>query len=99
MEMSIYLDTWDIGLANKEDNMSRVTIKDLYWEIAQETYANNVWMKYKDIEVVPRKMVEMIITECNSQISDFHHNPSIVNTATHIKDYAESLLKQFEEDK
>ena len=51
-----------------------------------------------NVEVVPRKIVEMIIKECNSQISDFHHNPSIVNTAAYIKGYAESLLKQFEED-
>lgn len=72
--------------------MSRVTINN----ILNLCYVERP--RVADIEVVPRKMVEMIIKECDSQISDFHHNPSIVNTATHIKDYANSLLKQFEED-
>ena len=75
--------------------MSRVTIDDItgdyYNDHTDKSFA------ISDVEVVPRKIVEMIIAECNSQISDFHHNPSIVNTATHIKDYANSLLKQFEE--
>ena len=72
--------------------MNRVRINDIF----NICYVERP--RVADIEVVPRKMVEMIIKECDSQISDFHHNPSIVNTATHIKDYANSLLKQFEED-
>lgn len=74
--------------------MSRVTIDNLFIDSMKDAKG---YEKIKNIEIVPRKMVEMIIAECNSQISDFHHNPSIVNTATHIKEYAESLLKQFEE--
>lgn len=76
--------------------MSRVTIKELYGEI---DYDEDDYIAIKDIEVVPRKIVEMIIAECNSQISDFKGNHGIVNTAIHIKRYAESLLEQFEEDK
>lgn len=76
--------------------MSRVTLIDIYNERFNESSLK--LSATADIEVVPRKIIEMIIKECNSQISDFHHNPSIVNTATHIKHYAESLLQQFEED-
>ena len=79
--------------------MSRVTIDNIQHDASG--LDNMSWAeitKLYEIEVVPRKMVEMIIAECNSQISKFHHNPSIVNTATHIKEYAESLLKQFEEE-
>ena len=75
--------------------MSRVTIDNLFIDSMKDAEGYD---KIKNIEIVPRKIVEIIIAECNSQISDFHHNPSIVNTATHIKDYAESLLKQFEEE-
>lgn len=76
--------------------MSRVTLIDIYNERFNESSLK--LSATADIEVVPRKMIEMIIAECNSQISAFHHNPSVVNTATHIKDYAQSLLKQFEDD-
>lgn len=79
--------------------MSRVTIDNIQHDASG--LDNMSWAditKLYQIEVVPRKMVEMIIAKCNSQISDFKGNPSIVNTAIYIKDYAESLLKQFEED-
>jgi len=76
--------------------MSKVRLIDIYNE---RFYESSLKLSAAaDIEVVPRKMIEMIIAECNSQISDFHHNPGVVNTATHIKDYAQSLLKQFEDD-
>lgn len=77
--------------------MSSVTINELAWDYKHNTLQKEL-MESCDIEIVPRKMVEMIIAECNSQISDFHHNPSIVNTAIHIKDYALSLLQQFEDN-
>ena len=84
--------------------MSRATIKDLYWEIAQETYANNVWMKYKDIEVVPRKMVEMIIEKCkeiqhDNNNDDDRHECGKWCASDEIKEYAESLLDEFENGK
>jgi hypothetical protein len=77
--------------------MSRVTLIDIYNERFNEPSLK--LSATADIEVVPRKIVEMIIAECNSQISAFHHSPSIVNTVAYIKEYAESLLKQFEEEK
>lgn len=77
--------------------MSSVKIKELYWEIERDNYASKVWDGYKDIEVVPRKMVEMIIERCLT-------GEKLVNQTTamevrDIRNYAESLLKQFEEDK
>ena len=82
--------------------MSRATIKYLYWEINGDTYANNVWNGYKDIEIVPRRMVEMIIKKCKDHASGPKPSDYIVgvsNEAELIAKYAESLLKQFEEDK
>ena len=94
--------------------MSRVTIKDLYWEIDQDTYANNVWNGYKDIEIVPRKIVEMIIDYCEN-LADLHYKN--LKHAIDIQDkedekffrqleyafrgvisYSSILLTQFEED-
>lgn len=78
--------------------MSRVAIKDLYWEINQDKYASNVWDGYKDIEIVPRKMVEMIIERCVRDMCSASNDGAMCYEASCIKDYAESLLKQFEED-
>jgi hypothetical protein len=85
----------------KESNMSSVAIKDLYWEVSNDKYASNVWNGYKDIEVVPRKMVEMIIAKCTDHASGPKPSDYIIsvsNEADWIAKYAESLLKQFEED-
>lgn len=80
--------------------MSRVTIKELYWEINEDEHADDVWEDYKDIEVVPRKTVEMIIEECKrNTITNYKYgNYCAGDNLTHIGDYAESLLKQFEEE-
>lgn len=75
--------------------MSRVTIKELYWEINEDKYASNVWDGYKDIEVVPRKMVEMIIEKCRQDVIKYNHDSE---EAACIEQYAESLLRQFEEE-
>ena len=80
--------------------MSRVTIKDLFWEISQDRYASNVWDGYKDIEVVPRKMVEMIIERCEGTINCacYSEDNMRVWEARDLKEYAESLLEKFEND-
>lgn len=77
--------------------MSRVTIKELYWEIDRDTYANNVWNGYKDIEIVPRRIAEMIIERCS--ISEKLVNKTTAMEVRDIRNYAESLLEQFEEEK
>ena len=81
--------------------MNHVTIKELYWEISEDKYGdkvNNVWEDYKDIEVVPRKMVEMIIERCKKDFCSRTNDGSMCYEASCIKDYAESLLKQFDEE-
>lgn len=77
---------------------SRVTIKELYWEIDRDTYASNVWNGYKDIEVIPRKIVEMIIKKCEKEILSDYKSVAAVAEASIIKRYAEELLEQFEGD-
>lgn len=99
--------------------MSRVTIKDLYWEVQQDEQDSKVcdnynWCEYKDIEIVPRKMVEMIIDYCEN-LADLHYKN--LKHAIDIQDkegekffrqleyafrgvisYSSILLTQFEED-
>lgn len=78
--------------------MSRATIKDLYWELQ---FAGKGWDDAKDIEVVPRKIVEMIIKKCKDHASGPRPSDYIVGVSDEagcIAKYAESLLKQFEED-
>lgn len=79
--------------------MSRVTINN----ILNLCYVERP--RVVDIEVVPRKMVEMIIEHCledykcmcESQGVDQYANGICVES-TEIKRYAETLLKQFEEE-
>ena len=77
--------------------MSGITVGDLWREYCD----NEKWQTLKDIEVVPRKMVEMIMEECESlKITNYRYgNYCAGDNFAHIKNYAESLLKQFEEDK
>ena len=85
--------------------MSRVSIKELYWELNEELReSDKSWKDIRDIEIVPRKMVEMIIEMCIEIQRDNDSNDDLLEIgywgmAEEIKDYAESLLKQFEEDK
>lgn len=77
--------------------MSSVTIKELYWEL--KFGPSEEWTGAKDIEVVPRKMVEMIIEKCNKDADD----PELEefdahNEAYYIAHFAKELLKQFEEE-
>lgn len=89
--------------------MNRVTINDLAWDYKHNTMQKEL-IESCDIEVVPRKMVEMIIergkeledyyTDCECySYNDEHYTRGRVASAYDIREYAESLLKQFEEDK
>lgn len=76
--------------------MSRVTIDNIQHDASG--LDNMSWdeiTKLYQIEVVPRKMVEMIIEKCRQDIIKYNHDSE---EAACIKQYAESLLKQFEED-
>ena len=83
--------------------MGRVTMKELYWELSSdELYRDFIWDGCKDIEVVPRKIVEMIIKKCKDHASGPRPSDYIVGVSDEagvIAKYAESLLRQFEGDK
>lgn len=90
--------------------MSRVTIGDITEDLLPFTEKGN---KVIPVEIVPRKMVEMIIEqydriidESERQIAYFNEDSDAAYAATvrkscvgMLKACAESLLKQFEEDK
>ena len=75
--------------------MGRVTIDHLDFD-----FNHTEIEKHDDcsmIEVVPRKMVEMIIEKCKQDSAQPFYHDCIIEEARDIKRYAESLLKQFEE--
>lgn len=79
--------------------MSRVTINDIHNDVV---YSAN-WSQVCDTEIVPRKIVEMIIEKCIETQRDNDSNDDLLEIGywgmvEEIKEYAESLLKQFEED-
>lgn len=82
--------------------MSRVTIDNIQHDASG--LDNMSWAditKLYQIEVVPRKMVEMIIAKCKDHTLVSYPSDYIIgvsNEADWIAKYAESLLKQFEED-
>ena len=93
--------------------MSRVTIDNIQHDASgldNMSWADIT--KLYQIEVVPRKMVERIIEKCEEIIKKQEHvlesyapdsyirgNALAVRlSAMQLKEYAESLLKQFEED-
>jgi len=90
--------------------MSRVTIESLYGDftvprkVAREYGANyEQYEKLAETEVVPRKIVEMIIQKCkeiqNDNIDGYGlHECGKWAASEEIKEYAESLLNQFEEE-
>ena len=75
--------------------MSRVTIKELYGE---DDYIIDYDEAIKNIEIVPRKIVEMIIAECTKDICAEHKSDGAKAEASLIKRYAEELLEKFEAD-
>lgn len=77
--------------------MSRVTIDNIQHDASG--LDNMSWAditKLYQIEVVPRKIVEMIIERCS--ISEKLVNKTTAMEVRDIRNYAESLLRQFEED-
>ena len=93
--------------------MGRVTIKELYWELSSDEMLRNfIWDGCKDIEVIPRKIAERIIEKCEEIIKKQEHVLESYDPDSYIsgnalavrlsmmqlKEYAESLLKQFEEE-
>lgn len=80
--------------------MGRVTLKKIMIDMRRTAYPE--FVDAAEIEVVPRKIVEKIIEQCNKDIKYYHldapvHN-AICNEAQVIKRYAEKLLREFEED-
>ncbi len=73
--------------------MSRVRLIDIYNERFNEPSLK--LSATADIEVVPRKLVEMIIKKCRQDVIKYNHDSE---EAACIEQYAESLLRQFEED-
>lgn len=74
--------------------MSKVTIEDIYDDIKHGSVSD--YAASKDVEVVPRKMVEMIIEECERRSSG--RTKARCEEAQYIREYAESLLEKFEND-
>lgn len=80
--------------------MSRVTIKDIHDDMV---YSAN-WSQIRDTEIVPRKIVEKIIAECDKTINEYEgcevctFEYGVRDMAQTIKEIAESLLSKFEED-
>lgn len=86
--------------------MSRVTIEGLYDDftvpgIEAREYGTNYeqYVALAGTEIVPRKIVEMIIEKCEKDICTDYKADAAIAEASLIKRYAEELLEQFEEDK
>lgn len=78
--------------------MNRMTIDNLFIDSMKDAEGYD---KIKNIEIVPRKIVEMIIEKCIDHTSVSYPSDyimGVLNEADWIAKYAESLLKQFEEN-
>ena len=76
--------------------MNRVTIGNLLDDYEDDKIDIITGVQAHDIEIVPRKIVEMIIEMCEKDGATYLG--VVANEALDIKKYAESLLNQFEED-
>lgn len=83
--------------------MSSVTINELVWDFKHNTMQKEL-IESCYIEIVPRKIVEMIIEKCEEEKEELRPSCDVpfehgeITAYTNIREYAESLLKQFEED-
>ena len=77
--------------------MSKVTILSLVSDYKEEGYEWRYPNVLDKTEIVPRKLVEMIIEKCND-VATKCFNPADSEKVDGIIEYAESLLKQFEEE-
>ena len=84
--------------------MSRVTISDLVADYKHDGFEERYPHPIHHLEVVPRKVVEMIIKKCEKEKDELRPSCDVpfehgeITAYTNIREYAESLLKQFEED-
>ena len=80
--------------------MSKATMKLVWYEIKQ--LSPSAFEDLPTIEIVPRKMIEMIIEKCDRDIEEFDGESNIYGAvraeARNIKNYALSLLEKFEEE-
>lgn len=76
--------------------MGRVTIMNLTNDYKYDLTLDEQ-VEVKDVEIVPRKMVEMIIEKAKEECSDVN-NSYYSRKINNIWEYAELLLKQFEEE-
>jgi hypothetical protein len=72
--------------------MSRVNIGQVYCDLYERQKDDAC-----NIEIVPRKMVEMIIEKCDERIAAYRPSGYIAAELKGVKEYAESLLEKFEE--
>ena len=81
--------------------MRRVTIHDVYRECEEADY-NDAYWSFRGTEIVPRKMVEMIIKKCEKMMGFYTCDTEFTRgkkwAYDDIRAYAESLLMEFEED-
>lgn len=84
--------------------MSRVTFGDLYNDYLDVNTSVGDCKKVQKIEIVPRKIVEMIIDKCNDEIDyckQFEGNEYYDGKADgvgFIKNITKMLLKEFDDD-
>lgn len=80
--------------------MSRVTIRELLYECNQPMGPEDFvkMQKILDIEITPRRAIEMIIAKCEKEICTDYKSVAAIAEASLIKRYAEELLENFEED-
>ena len=80
--------------------MSRATMKLLLYDLEQ--LSTSAFRDLPTVEIVPRKMIEMIIEKCDRDIEEFDGESNIYEAvraeARNIKNYALSLLEKFEEE-
>ena len=80
--------------------MSKATMKLLLYDLEQ--LSTSAFINLPTVEIVPRKMVEMIIEKCDRDIEEFDGESNIYEAvraeARNIKNYALSLLEKFECD-
>ena len=84
---------------------SRVTVGDLLWDCKNSAIISRGDVsKIEDVEIVPRKMVEIIIDKCNDEIDyckQFEGNEYYDGKADgvgFIKNITKMLLKEFDDD-
>ena len=82
-----------ITIGNLCDDYSLTRVNATQYGMSYEKYE-----ACKEIEVVPRKMVEMIITRLERNISACAKDSYAKHSLENVKEYTESLLDQFEGD-